>query len=257
MKFVVDLTITMVQYGEMSRYGSYCPVSLATETLGERWTILVVLVLIDGISRFGEIQRALPRISPSVLTSRLRTLEDAGIVAKKRLRNGSYDYSLTQAGRELEPIVMEIAYWGQRWARDMEPDDLDPQSLAWSMHLRMNTEAMPPGRTAIEFDLSNGANDPARFWIINTDGVVDVCVKPPGFEPDVRVTAELRRFVDVWRGFRPLRDELAAGRIKLSGPRALTRAFPRWLLLSSAAHVQRERPGRERSVSRRSKRPRV
>jgi DNA-binding HxlR family transcriptional regulator len=254
MKFVVVAERRIAQNDPMGRYGSYCPVSLATETLGERWTILIVLALIDGVSRFAEMQRALPRISPAVLTSRLRSLEEAGVLNKKRRQTGGYEYALTQAGRDLEPIVMELAYWGQRWARDMEPDDLDPRSLAWSMHTRMNTDAMPSGRTVIEFDFPDGPNGPAVFWIINTDGVVDVCAKHPGYEPDVRVVSELRRFVEVWRGFRPLRAELTAGRIQLTGARALTRAFPNWLLLSAASHVGRERPGRERSVSRRFQR---
>lgn len=235
-----------------SRYGSYCPVAIATETLGERWTILVVLTLIDGITRFSQMQRALPRISPSVLASRLRSLEDAGIVTKKRPSHGEgHEYALTEAGRDLEPIIMDLAYWGQRWARDMEIGDLDPRTLAWSMHLRMNTDVMPAGRTVVEFELSGGPKGPATFWIVNTDGIVEVCDHHPGYEIDLRVLSDLRRFTEAWRGFRSLEAELAGGRIKLQGPPALKRAFPKWLLLSMAAHVPRERAGRERTLHRR------
>lgn len=233
-------------------YGQYCPVALATEILGERWTMLVILALIDGVARFNDLQRALPRISATTLTQRLRSLEDAGVARKQAAEGGTaFEYVLTDAGRELEPIIVELAYWGQRWARDLEPDDRDPRFLGWSMHLRMNVEAMPRNRTVIEFSFTSAPADCRRFWIISDKGRVEMCIKPPGSEPDLRVNAELARFVDVWRGFRSLREEIAAGKIRLEGPREMQRAFPDWLLLSVAAPVERLRPGRERTTARR------
>ncbi len=231
-------------------YGQYCPVALATEILGERWTMLVVVALSDGASRFNDLLRALPRISATMLSQRLRSLEEAGVVVRVRESgsNSGHAYRLTDAGRGLEPIITDLANWGQRWARDLEPDDLDPRFLGWSVHLRMNVEAMPKGRTVLQFEFPDGPRDCRRFWIIVVDGVVDMCIKPPGHAIDLLVTSQLQRFVDVWRGFRPLRAELDAGRIRLEGAPALQRSFPNWLLLSSAAHVERCRPGRERSV---------
>jgi len=235
-----------------SRYGQYCPVALATELLGERWTILIVLALIDGVNRFNELQRALPRISAAMLSQRLRTLEGAGVLSKNRLRGGSgHEYALTEAGRELETVVMNLGVWGQRWARDMELDDLDPRHLAWSIHLRMNTDAMPPGRTVLQFEFTGTPDDCKRFWILHTDGKVDMCIEHPGFDVDLTVRADLRRFVEAWRGIRSMRAELAAGRIRLSGRKQLRLAFPSWLLLSALADVERERSGRERVTCRR------
>jgi hypothetical protein len=123
--------------------------------------------------------------------------------------------------------------------------------LAWSMHLRMNVEALPPGRTVIEFEFTGSTSGFSRFWIVSNDGRVDLCVQHPGYEPDLRVRSEIRRFVDTWRGFRSLRSEIRSGRIRLDGPPALKRAFPKWLLLSSLADVERERTGRERTLARR------
>ncbi len=236
-------------------YGTYCPVSLAAEVVGERWTIpLLVALGDDDTLRFNEMRRALPRIPPSTLTQRLRSLEDAGLVEKRRVRgDDAYEYFLSESGRDLEPILYELGYWGQRWARDLVPDDLDTRTLGWSMHYRMNAEAMPPGRTVIEFDLSGEGAHCGRFWIVHEGGKVDVCVKHPGYDVDLRVTADLRLFTEAWRGFRSLRAEIAAGRIRLHGPRALQRDFPNWLLLSVAAPVERERPGRERTLRRRTR----
>lgn len=231
-------------------YGTYCPVSLAAEIVGERWTIPLLLVLCDDARlRFNEMRRALPRIPPSTLVQRLRSLEDAGVVSKRRVRGEeAYEYTLTEAGRDLESILHDLGYWGHRWARDLVADDLDTRTLAWSIHHRIDTEAMPEGRTVIEFDLSGEAAHYSRFWIVHSDGAVDVCIKPPGHETDLRVIADLRRFTEAWRGFRSLRAEIEAGRIRLEGPHALKRALPKWLLLSAAAPEPRLRSGRERRL---------
>lgn len=124
-------------------YGQYCPLALATELLCRRWTILVISRLIDGCQTFSEIHRGVPRISPSLLSQRLSELEHAGIVTRRERKDArGCRYEITEAGRELEEVVWKLSVWGQNWARDMQVDDLDPAFLAWSMHLRMNGEAM-------------------------------------------------------------------------------------------------------------------
>lgn len=237
-----------------SRYGQYCPLALATEILGERWTILVVMQLIEGATRFNDLRRALPKIPPSTLSARLRSLEQADLVMRRPGRRGApAEYAVTEGCRELEPVLNELAFWGQRWARDMEPDDLDPEFLAWSMHKRIDPDALPPGRVVVEFEFTGVPDRMAkRFWILKQEDRLDVCIQHPGHEVDLRVRADLRRFVETWRGFRPLRAELRAGRIRLDGSRELARSLPRWLLLSVAASTERRRPGRERRASRRA-----
>jgi len=234
-----------------SRYGQYCPVSLATEVLGERWTILIILVLCDGVTRFNDMQRALPRLSASTLAQRLRSLEDANVISKRKARGADiYTYHLTDAGNDLAPIVMEMGRWGQRWARDLETEDLDPRHLVWSIHLRLNFDAMPPGRTTIQFEFNDLPSGQRFYWIVVHDRTADVCLKHPGFEPDICVVSNIQRFVDAWRGFRSLREELTSNRIKVSGTTGLVRAFPNWLLLSSVSHIRREHPGREQNLQR-------
>lgn len=231
-------------------YGQYCPLALATELLCRRWTVLVVSRLLDGCTTFNEIHQGVPRISPTLLSTRLAELEHAGI-AKRRKRKGSnrHSYELTQAGRDLENIIEQLAVWGQHWARDMEMDDLDLGFLAWSMHLRMNTDLMPPGRTVLQFEFSGAPADCRRFWLVNTDGTVDMCLKHPGFETDLLIAADLRRFVETWRGFRDLHAEIRASRIRLTGPRELKKAFPDWLMMSMFAAYGRKSSGRERRLS--------
>lgn len=227
-------------------YGQYCPLALAAELLCERWTLLVISRLLDGCTQFNEIHRGVPRISPSLLSQRLAELERAGLVIREPAAKGKpRRYAVTAAGRELEPIIMHVAVWGQRWSRDMTHDDLDPAFLVWSMHRRIDTARMPPGRTVIDLEFTGVSKDCRRFWLVHENGKVDMCLKDPGFEADLQVSSDIRVFAEAWRGIRDLRAEIAARRIRVSGPARLCRQFPGWLQLSELAPFPRKRPGRE------------
>jgi len=241
----LDMT---VRKRSSSTYGQYCPLALATELLCRRWTMLIVSRLLDGCTTFAEIHRGVPRISPSLLSTRLKELQHAGLVVAEQ-DGKRHRYRITEVGRDLEGIVDGLAVWGQHWARDMNMDDLDIGFLAWSMHLRMNVDAMPPGRTVLHFEFTGAPADSRRFWIVNDDGKVDMCLKHPGFDDDLLIQADLRRFIEAWRGFRDLRREIAAAKIRLTGSRDLKKAFPDWLLLSGLAPFERKVAGKERSMS--------
>jgi DNA-binding HxlR family transcriptional regulator len=201
-------------------YGQYCPLSLAAELLCQRWTILVLSRLVDGCVRFNEIHRGLPQISPSLLSRRLKELEFAGLLQSRRSPDGEWkEYSLTAAGAELEPLIDTMAVWGQRWARDMTLEDLDPAFLVWSMHARIDTSALPAGTVVIEFAFTGAPADCEEFWLVSRNGKVEMCLKHPGLEVDLKVRSDLRTFIEAWRGFRDLEAEIIARRIRLTGPR--------------------------------------
>jgi DNA-binding HxlR family transcriptional regulator len=221
-------------------YGQFCPVALASEVLAERWTLLVIRELLAGARRFNQIRRGVPRLSGTLLKQRLATLEYAGIVTHSPAAGGA-DYQLTLAGEALKPIVRSIGEWGQRWARDIESGDLDPGWLVWSMHRRLNSAAMPPGRTVIEIEFVDAPAATRRFWLVHCDGAVDVCVKDPGFDLTVRMSTRVRILAEVWRGLRSLRSEVRAGTVTLQGPAQYRRELPQWLLLSAYADITRPR----------------
>ena len=100
----------------MRGYGQFCPIAKASEILGERWTHLVVRELGAGGETFNDLRRGLPLISPSLLSTRLKSLEAAGVVARTETEGG-IRYTLTEAGQELKPIILQMGIWGQRWAR--------------------------------------------------------------------------------------------------------------------------------------------
>jgi DNA-binding HxlR family transcriptional regulator len=95
-----------------------CPVSRAVEALDGRWTILIVRDLFGGTRRFGELRSSLPGISPKTLTDRLRSLEADGLVQRTAYAEipPRVEYSLTPAGRTLEPVLTALADWGRTHA---------------------------------------------------------------------------------------------------------------------------------------------
>ena len=97
-------------------YGDACGIARALDVIGERWALLVVRELVLGPKRFTDLRTGLPRLSSEVLAQRLRELEDAGIVGRRKLPPpaGSKVYELTEWGRELEPVITGLGRWGAR-----------------------------------------------------------------------------------------------------------------------------------------------
>ena len=225
-----------------SGFGQFCPVALASETLTQKWMLLIIRELCAGATRFSDIRRGVPRISPTLLKQRLDVLERAGLVERRRAdANEAPAYALTRAGEDLRPVLSSVGAWGQRWAREIRKDDLDPGWLVWAMHRRLDTAAMPPGRTVIEIAFTDAPAKQRTFWLMRQDDEVEVCLKPPGHDADLTVRVGLRVMAEIWRGLRPIGREISAGRLRLEGPAALCRAFPRWLLLSVYAPIERKR----------------
>jgi DNA-binding HxlR family transcriptional regulator len=97
-------------------YGEHCAVARALDVIGERWALLVVRELLLGPKRFTDLQAGLPNAKPSVVSHRLRELEEAGVVRRRKLGppSGAMVYELTDDGRDLEPIVIALGHWGSR-----------------------------------------------------------------------------------------------------------------------------------------------
>jgi DNA-binding HxlR family transcriptional regulator len=97
-------------------YGEHCAVARALDVVGERWALLVVRELLLGPKRFTDLQAGLPRATPSVLSQRLRELEDAGVVRRRKLGPPAraWVYELTEDGQDLEPILTALGHWGRR-----------------------------------------------------------------------------------------------------------------------------------------------
>jgi DNA-binding HxlR family transcriptional regulator len=219
-------------------YHQFCPVSKAMELLDERWTMLVVRELVSGSEHFNELRRGLPRMSPTLLSRRLHLLVRAGVV-DRQVEGNDVRYVLTQAGHELRPVVEALGAWGTRWIGELGDGDLDPKLLMWDMHRHIDKDAIPDGRTVVQFRFPDAPSDARDWWLVITRGEVDVCDVDPGHAVAVTVTANLRSMVNLWRGDLSWSNALRAGAVEVHGPEGLRRAVPGWFTLSSFAAVPR------------------
>lgn len=226
----------------MIEYGQFCPVSKASELLGERWTFLIVRGLLGGATRFNTIHRGVSKISPTMLNKRLQEMEAAGIIVKKRIPGQrGYEYRLTECGRDLEPLVMGLGDWGMRWARStMTDEELDVQLLMFDVQSRIDPSCLPGGRTLLSFRFSD-LNEHDRWWI-KVEGDVDLCLDHPGGDVDVYFTTDLRTMTEVWLGDLSLREARASKRLTVVGPAGILRNLSSWLPLSVFAGVKAGTP---------------
>jgi len=223
----------------MEGYGQFCPLALSAEVVGERWTPLVLRELMLGARHFNDIHRGVPRMSPSLLSRRLKTLQNARIVERVRCER-RIEYRLTDAGEALVPVIEALALWGKTWLPStLSAERADPDLILWDMHRRMNTDRMPTRRTVIRFDFTDQKTEKRLRWVIGEKGAVDICITDPGLEVDLFVETDSRTVTLVWYGDMALRRALDDGLIELHGPRRLCEAFPSWLQLNLLAEVPR------------------
>ena len=215
----------------MRSYGQYCPISRAAEVLAERWTLLVVRNLLLGCTTFTAIANGVPGMSRSLLTQRLRLLEDAGIIQVRRRRDRrAVHYELTDAGRALWDVVRPLAAWGERWLA-LRPEHSDPSIVLWAwITVHLARDRLPPRRVVVEFDFPEQPAPHRRFWILFESPAAEICYAPPNLPVDLAVTAGSEAFTRWHVGAIEWRDALRSGAIRVDGPRALARALPTWNL---------------------------
>jgi DNA-binding HxlR family transcriptional regulator len=219
--------------------GSLCPAMASADILGDKWTLLLLREMFLGTTRFGGFQKAIPRMSPSVLSKRLKTLETAEIIIRKATPSGqAAEYKLTRSGRELAPIVENMAVWGMRWRkRSIAAQDCDVGGFMWDFHRTLNTNGLPDGETVILVQISDRI-DLNSWWVIAHGDAVDLCPKDPGHEVDLYLTATLANLIALWLGDLNVRDAMAAKLIFLDGPRHLVNTAPDWMAQSPLVAVQ-------------------
>jgi DNA-binding HxlR family transcriptional regulator len=233
----------------MHRYGQFCPIAIACEIVAERWTPLMLRDLALGRRCFNDLLRGLALISRTLLAQRLRRLESAGLLERRPKRRGrGCEYRLTPAGESVQPVVVQLGAWARRWIYpEVMKRDLDPGLLMWDLHRRLRTEALPPRRIVVQFDLRGlprGAANMKRWWLVLEKPEVELCLTDPGYEVDLVVAADLFALTRLWMGELNFQDALRRREIALQGRSSLVKAFPGWLKLSVFARGAERDSGR-------------
>ena len=224
-------------------YNQFCPVAMAAEVLCSRWTVVLLRELLAGSTRFNDLRRGLPRMSPALLSQRLKELEVTGVVERRPVPGepGILEYALTDAGRELQPLVESFGKWGQRWIPSkLSLERLDTQLLMWDMRRGLRFDPPPSRRLVIQFQYPDAPKRERSWWlIVEPEHPVDLCNVDPGYDVDLYVTAPLRTMTAIWMGIEKVRDARANDSLMLTGDRELIDTMERWLGLSPFAVEER------------------
>jgi DNA-binding HxlR family transcriptional regulator len=210
-------------------YGQFCPLAMAAEVFAERWTPLVLRELLYGHTRFNELRRGVPLMSPSLLSQRLKQLQFAGLVTRTRGADGGWDYRVTEAGEQLRPVVEGLAAWGLRWLQHQTPErNLDVALLMWDLRRNLTRHVVPPERrTVIEFRFAGVPSAKRLWWLVFEEDEVDLCIKRTGFDIDLRVDTDVKTLTDVWMGQLKLQHAIDSGALRLEGDREHVNLFRR------------------------------
>ena len=220
-----------------SSYGQFCPVAKACEILEPRWTVLILMVILGGASRFNEIRRGVPGVSPTLLSKRLRELEAQGLLERvEDPSTGAVDYIATDVASELDPIIDALGKWAHRNIDSkVTLRHLDARYLMWNIRRKLNVAAMPEGRNVIRFEFYD-AKCSEKYWLVVAPGApVELCLTNPRFDVDLYIEASLKAMTSYWIGYSSLHSEIAKERIRLIGNPLLIRTIQKWLVRSAFA----------------------
>ncbi len=219
----------------MATYGQFCPMAKAAEILCERWTMVVVRELAAGSRHFNDLRRGLPLMSPTLLSRRLKQLEEAGVVSRVRNQAG-VSYELSPAGVELRPLVEIMAQWGARWVRRrLGRDDLDAGLLMWDIRRQVDASIFPAERVVVHFSFPDATAGKKHWWLISEAGKTDLCLEDPGHEENLLLEAPLHVMTGVWMRDVSFREAQRSLGLTVAGAKNLRDLVPGWLGASSLA----------------------
>jgi DNA-binding HxlR family transcriptional regulator len=224
-------------------YNQFCPIAMASEILCTRWTPLLLRELLAGSTRFNELRRGVQRMSPALLSKRLKELEAAGIVTRSKVIGEPqlFEYQLTKAGRELAPVIEGVGAWGHKWIKaEASLKKLDVNLLMWGIRGDINPAPMPLRRTTIQVIFTDLPKARRNWWLIAQPGEgVDLCSVDPGFDVDLYLSTDLRTLTEVWMGYMPMGRAKQEGRLSVTGNRQLEADMKSWFGLNRFAIEKR------------------
>lgn len=183
----------------MYHYEQHCPVARAAELVTEPWTLLVLRELLHGNELRADIAKGVPRMSESLLTTRLRTLAAHGLVVEVPNHHGHEKrYQLTEAGRGLGSVVDQLGRWGQRWLAPPALRDLDTDVLLRDICAQM-ADRLPSRPLTVEVAVAD-APAVGRWWLALSPVGASVHGDAPVARADVRLLCTLSGLANVWLG---------------------------------------------------------
>jgi len=196
-------------------YGQFCAAARALDVVGERWTLLVVRELLLGPRRFTDLLAALPGLGPSLLASRLKQLEGAGVIRREQLPPpaGSWVYQITEAGLGVGLVVKALADWGVRLLDTPGPDEaVRAEWLALHLAVSAPAEAVAGARETYQVHIGDDV-----LHIVLTGTGAQARSGPAPVPPDLVIRTGQVAFIELSLGRTSLMDLVAARRAEVTG----------------------------------------
>ncbi|MFI9457015.1 winged helix-turn-helix transcriptional regulator [Amycolatopsis sp. NPDC052450] len=209
------------------RYEQHCPIALATEVVGEPWTLLIVRELLRGSTTLPDVAAGVPGMSTGLLIKRLRTLGTAGVVVLHP-PNRPQRVALTEAGRELAAVVEQLGSWGARWLPPPRHNDLDPALLLRDISREIDRSVLPDKAVSVHFRFTESPG-PRWWWLVLSRDLAAPTIHDPRLPQAMRIDCTLGALAQVWLGHTEWLEALRDKAIVISGPRSAVREAITWL----------------------------
>jgi len=156
----------------------------------------------SGSTRFNEIQRGVPGMSPGLLSKRLKEMEANGLVILRPGAGGHTEYLTTPLADELEPHIRALGEWAHHNIDcEISLQHLDARLLMWKIRGRIDLLQLPKRKSVIRFILNAPPNETANYWLVAKPGEeTDLCYTDPKYDVDLYVVCELRALTSAWMG---------------------------------------------------------
>ena len=215
----------------MRTYCDGCAAAHALDIIGERWALLVVRELLLGPKRFTDLRAGLPAVSPNVLAQRLRELERAGVLRRRKLPPpaASKVYELTEWGMELEPVIVRLGRWGARSPSKPRDAALGVDSLVLSFRTMFAPHSAEGLRASYELRLGEDV-----FVAVVDDGRFEIA-RGSAEKPDATIETDAATLAALVYEGRDLAEALSAGEVKIEGDEAAVERFVRLFPLPEPA----------------------
>jgi DNA-binding HxlR family transcriptional regulator len=199
-------------------YDDPCGIARALDIIGDRWALLVVRELIFGPKRFSQLREGLRTVSPNVLSQRLRDLEDTGVVRREMLDPPASVavYELTDQGRALEPVLLELGRWGSQ-----QPLPATGDLRADALFVALKTVFDPAAAVDATYSVNVDGN---WFRVVVSGGSIDIA-RSRATNPDVTFHTDAATLRSVAFGREPVAGAERDSRLVVEGDRNLAESF--------------------------------
>ena len=227
----------------ISQDSHFRSVAMAAEVLESRWTLLIVRELCLGSKHFNDIRKGVPKMSPTLLSKRLKELEWHGILNRVESPKVSRKsmYVLTQAGIELFDVINAIGSWGKRWI-DMRHnlDSAKENLLIWDIRRNLCMKYFPVNKAVLQINITDAPKKTSNWWFI-FDGKErpDVGYLDPSLDVDLYIETSLSSLTKIWLGESTHSTENKAGNFQIEGSQKMIDTFESWFGSSNFASIQK------------------